>query len=451
MKTQNNNNAYLLDLSLTAQNLPVSPTLAINEIATQKLKSKPHTLLHMGFGEAMLPLHPLLKQALAESAICTNYGPVRGILELRQEIAEYLARNRNIPCLAEQVIVGPGSKALIYALIRLLDGDVLLPTPSWVSYAPIARLGGKHVASVATDSSDHHAITTESLTKAKKQAEKLGQNPKIMIINSPDNPTGTMFTAENVKEIALWAKKNKITLISDEIYAELAHGWRKHVSPCQFYPEGCIVTGGLSKIFSAGGWRLGYAVLPKTITGEKVINAIRAFGSEVWSTTSTPIQKAAVVAFSHNKEIEQYIEESARVFGHVTQALYTTFKEIGIPCPKPAGGFYLYPDFAPWRSELAKRGIKTSQELAEYLLEEWDIATLPGSAFNEDPKELRLRLSTSILCEPLNDSTPEQREKEMWEILHNSGKKNFNPKLAYLTLAQERWTKFILNLEKSTS
>jgi len=435
-----------LDLSILAQNLPISATLAIDELITKKRLAKKEGLLHMGFGESTLPLHPSLKTALAEAADYTRYGPVRGILELRQTIAAYLGRTRGIECSAYQVVIGPGSKSLIFALLRLLEGDVLLPAPSWVSYAPIARLGGKQVVPVQTDPNDHHTLNAEVLSRTVAESKKRGAHPRILVVNSPDNPTGGMFDEKNVKEIAQWAKSEGITLISDEIYSELVHGWRKHISPFPFYPEGCIVTGGLSKTFSAGGWRLGYAILPATETGEKVVDAIRALGSEVWSTTATPIQKAAITAYSSNKSIESYIKSSATVFGYVTNELYETFNELGVPCPRPAGGFYLYPDFSPWRSILEKRGVKTSKELANYLLEEWGIATLPGSAFNEDPSALRLRLSTSTLCEPEDTDSPEEREKVLWEILKLATKKNFSPTFPLLTYSQERWTKVIKNL-----
>ena len=126
------------------------------------------------------------------------------------------------------------------------------------------------------------------------QAYRDGANPRILIVNTPSNPTGSMFERTDVEALALWAREEGITLISDEIYAELAHGWREHVSPASFYPEGCIVTGGLSKAFSAGGWRLGYAALPPTPAGTMAVVALRSLASEIWSSTATPVQEAAL-------------------------------------------------------------------------------------------------------------------------------------------------------------
>lgn len=446
-QSSDNTTQELLYLNSQAKNIHFSPTLEIDELVVKK-KQTNSDILHMGFGESTMPLHPLLKSALAEAATYTRYGPVRGLSELRVAIAEYLNRTRGIACTSDQIVIGPGSKSLIYAILRLLEGDVLLPNPSWVSYAPIARLGGKKAILVQTDPTDHHTLNGHLLTQTLNSAIKNGANPKILLINSPDNPTGTMFDENTVQEIATWAKENGIALISDEIYAELAHGWCKHISPYLFYPQGCIVTGGMSKAFSAGGWRLGYIVLPKTETGEKVIDAIRAFGSTIWSTTATPIQKAAVVAYTSNDSIENYITNSASVFGHVTQKLYKTFQTVGVTCPKPAGGFYLYPDFSKWRTELAKRNVHTGVDLSHYLLEEWNIATLPASAFNEDPLTLRLRLSTSSLCDLGVYDNPAQREEKLWDILDNAYKKNFKSDFPILTKAQKRWSTVVKDFTK---
>jgi aspartate/methionine/tyrosine aminotransferase len=226
-----------------------------------------------------------------------------------------------------------------------------------------------------------------------------------------------MFDRTDAEAIALWAREAGMTLISDEIYAELAHGWREHISPARFYPEGSIVTGGLSKAFSAGGWRLGFAALPVSEAGTQVVNVLRALASEIWSSAATPIQEAAIVAFSPNAEVEAYVRRSARIHAHATNRLYETLVALGVPCPRPAGGFYLYPDFAPWRRALLQRGIGTSQELAEYLLNKWDMATLPATAFGEPAEALRLRLATSMLYSPEETCTDEEREATLWELL----------------------------------
>ena len=410
-----------LALTVGASKITTSPTLAINE-AVAKRRAEGQDIIHLGFGEASFPLHPSLQAAIIEAAKHTGYAPVSGIPKLREAIAGYLERTRQLSCSPEHIVVGPGSKPLLYALLQILEGDLLLPVPSWVSYAPQARLVGRRVIDVETDSVDHHRVTPEKLTEALDRARNDGADPRILIVNTPSNPTGGMFTYDDTEAIALWSREAGITLICDEIYAELAHGWREHISPARFYPEGTIVTGGLSKAFSAGGWRLGYAVLPQTEQGTKVIAALRAVASEIWSSASTPVQEAAIVAFSPNPEIEEYVRLSARTHGVVASWLYEMVMSLGIPCPRPAGAFYLYPDFAPWRQALLMRSVSTSEELAHYLLNEWNIATLPGSAFGEKPEALRLRLATSMLYTPDTTATEAEREAALWELLAKADK-----------------------------
>ena len=439
----------ILNLQQNAQNLPFSATLAMNELIAKKEKDGKQEVLHMGFGEAYFPLHPLLKTALSESASATKYAPVLGLAELRQTIAEFVSNNRNMPFKSHQIIVGPGSKALLYGLFQLFEGDVLLPAPGWVSYAPIARLAGKKVIPVDTDPEDHLGLTEKNLTKALKIAKKNGADPRILIVNSPNNPTGGMFTEKGIKILALWAKKHRFTLFSDEIYAELAFGWRKHITPALYYPEGTIITSGLSKSFSAGGWRLGYAVVPDSKAGAKVTQAVRSLGSAIWSSTSSPIQKAATVAFSQNPAITHYVHQSALIFSYITNKMYNVFKELDVPCSRPAGGFYLYPDFAPWRSVLLKRGVKTGKELSYYLLNDWNIATLPGSEFGEDQNVLRLRLSTNKLCEPEKGTSVQKREAFLWHLLNTVENEDFKPELPTLAFAQERWAEVIKSLKEN--
>lgn len=443
-----------LGLAAMTQQFAPSATLAMNEAVAQRRVAGRATI-HLGFGEATFPLHPLLQSALADAATHTGYAPVAGIAALRQAIAEYLSRTRGLNYSSDNIIVAPGSKPLLYALLHILEGDVLLPVPSWVSYAPQARLAGRRVIDVATDPHDSHRLTPQALTEALAGACKEGANPRILIVNSPSNPTGSMFERADVEAYTAWARKEGITVISDEIYAELAHGWREHVSPARFYAEGCIVTGGLSKAFSAGGWRLGYAALPPTPAGKQAVTALRTLASEIWSAASTPVQEAGIVAYMPNAELETYVQRSASVHGYVTGQLYTTLTHLGVQCPRPAGAFYLYPDFAPWRAVLNEKGIHSSQELAHYLLDEWDIATLPGIVFGEEPESLRLRLATSMLYNPEGTYSLEERDTQLWQLLaqadtlppSNETNKAALP-LPALARAQAQFTELVAHLNQ---
>src|SRR5215467_1397162 len=362
-----------LRLAPVSHTLVPSPTLEINEaIAARRAAGR--DVLHLGFGEASFPLPPKLRTALADSATRTSYAPVVGIPTLRATIAEYLGRTRGLEISAEQVIIAPGSKPLLFALMQVLAGDVMAPAPAWVSYAPQARLAGRRMLTVETDREDAHRLTPHALDEAMARGRHNGADPRILIVNTPSNPTGGMFTRDDVEAVADWARRNGVTILSDEIYAELAHGWRPHISPALFYPEGTVVTGGLSKTYSVGGWRLGYAVVPDGNAGRILLSALRALASEIWSSTSGPIQAAALVALSPDAELATYVRRSARLHGYTTGRLRESLVQMGIICPRPAGAFYLYPDFAPFREALSARGITTSETLAGYLLDEFDIA-----------------------------------------------------------------------------
>ena len=407
-----------LGLSNVVAGAPVSATLRMNEAVAARRAAGQRTI-HLGFGEAPFPLPMPLREELARAATRTEYAPVLGLPGLRAAIAAYLARTRGLTTSPATVIVGPGSKAALYALMRSLAGDVLLPTPSWVSYAPQARLAGKPVFPVATDSTDYHRLTREALDMSLRAARETGGDPRLLVVNTPSNPTGGMFAAADAEEIALWARGEGVTILSDEVYAELAHGWRAHTSPAQFYPEGTIVTGGMSKAFSAGGWRLGYAALPATAAGEKLVAAVRSLAGEIWSSAATPIQQAATVAFAFDDTMERFVRRSARVHAHAAARLHAALVAAGVRCSQPAGAFYLYPDFAPWRDQLAKRGVVTSAELADHLLAQWDIATLPASDFGEAPEALRLRMATSMLYAPA-DATPAEQEAILSGLLEQA-------------------------------
>jgi aspartate aminotransferase len=441
-----------LQLASSKQDLASSPTLAINEAVTAR-KAAGQSILHLGFGEASFPLHPLLNEAFARAASQTSYAPVLGLPALRRAIADYLGRTRGLDISPDCVAVAPGSKPLLYALLQVLEGDVLLPSPSWVSYAPQAHLANRRVYIVEADPRDHHRLSPESLSAALADAQRDGADPRILVVNTPSNPTGGMWAREDSEAVATWAREEGITLISDEIYAELAHGWREHYSPARYYPEGCIVTGGLSKAFSAGGWRLGYAAIPTGEAGQRLVSSLQALASEIWSSASTPVMQAAITAYSARDELTAYVQASARLQGFAAAHLYESLVSLGIDCSRPAGAFYLYPDFAPFRDTLQQRGITTCDQLARHLIDAWDIATLPATAFGEQPDALRLRLATSMLFLSDPPQPREEQDQALWTMLeqaatwtnHNMGELE----LPMLKRVQEKFAEFVEDLGKS--
>ncbi|RFU73586.1 kynurenine-oxoglutarate transaminase [Trichoderma arundinaceum] len=401
MGSTNTNSGVLTAL---ASQLRLSATLEINELVQQRL-AKGHKVVHLGFGEATFPIQQNVAAAHREASDITSYLPVAGLMKLRQVIAKFQSRRLGTAIRPDQVVIAPGSKPLLFALFDILQGDVLLPRPSWVSYEPQIIHAGKRVFWVETDEEDRHTITESSLEAAFKKGISEGGDPRIMLINSPSNPTGQAFDQRVIHTITAFCQRHNITLISDEIYSDITFSKEHNVSPCsgsQLNNGQKIMTGGLSKTYSAGGWRVGYAVFPKNEFGEKVQDAILAYASECWSAASAPAQEAAAVAFDTSPEMDLYRSQVVALHKRCTLALYQALRECGLAVPEPKGAFYVYPSFHPYKTELEALGIETSQQLSRWLIEECGVAALPGSVFGEDDAgslggRYRLRMATSYL------------------------------------------------------
>ena len=374
-------------------NLLPSVTLHINERVKQ-MWAEGRDVYHLGFGESRFPVHPTLQEALRANAHRKSYLSVQGLLELREQIAGFYSRQLEREVSAEQIIVGPGSKVLIYALQMALDGELLLPTPSWVSYAPQAHLLAKPMRYIPASSADNYEFTLEALDQTVQQKPDV---PKTLLINSPNNPTGRMFEPSFLEKLADYCRQQRIMVLSDELYGLIPHAHRTHVSLAHYYPEGTVVLGGLSKQLSLGGWRLGVAVLPSDEGGMQLMRSLCKIASETWSTSSGPIQYAAISAYREDPDITAYMHECAQIHAIRTQHIWSWLVEFGIPCAQPDGGFYMLPNFERWREPLAARGVYTSSDLTTYLLEKYQIVTLPGIAFGLPPQDLSVRLASSYL------------------------------------------------------
>lgn len=393
------------------ESLTPSPTLYINE-RVQEMWAAGQEVLHLAFGESRFPVHPKLAQALAENAHRKSYLPGPGIPELRAAVAGFYSRRLGIRVQPEQVITAPGSKALLYAFQMAVDGDLILPTPTWVSYAPQARLLGKEVLTVPANPATGHDLTIENLRRTVARSR---HDQHELILTTPNNPSSRMTPQELLSALADFCREANVLVLSDEIYGFVPHNHVRHHSIVEYYPEGTVILGGLSKHLSVGGWRLGVAVVPPGEMGQTLLRAVNKIGSEIWSCASAPVSYAAVVAYSGDPEIEAYIDECAHLHSVRTQYFWRGLAELDISCARPQGGFYLFPNFDRWRPALAARGVHTSEDLSRYLLEKWHIATLPGSVFGTPPEELSLRFATSYV--------DMETDEKAWRILelHRAG------------------------------
>lgn len=364
----------------------VSSTLAMNELVVQ-MRDSGRTVFHMGFGEAPFPAHPRLVNALREHSAQKRYLPVAGLPALRAAVAEHYARLAGINTDDYDVMVGPGSKTLLFALQMCIPGDVLLPVPSWVSYAPQAALLKQNVIPVELELSETGlSMDAGVLRQAIVQARANGLAPGKMILNYPSNPTGLTASDAALASIADVCRAEKIILIADEIYGRLAYDHRYRTAASHL-PEATVITTGLSKHLSVGGWRLGVSLIPKAATG--LFDDMCRVASETWSCVSTPIQYAAIDAYQEHADIEDFVRTTTDIHACVNRYIAGKLRALGAECHTPQGGFYNWPDFTKQLGDVCA----TSDELAHRLLDEHGVATLAGSSFGERPDKLCLRLS----------------------------------------------------------
>ena len=375
----------------------VSPTLAANE-ALARRRERGEPVLPLAFGEAGLPVHPLLTAELARQAGRGAYGPVAGAEGLRTAAAGYWARRR-LPTSPDSVVAGPGSKALLFASLLALGTDVALPRPSWVSYAAQAALVGARPHFVPTPAGEGGCCDPEALEAAITDARLAGRRIGAVLVTLPDNPTGTLASPALIRALCAVADRHDLTIISDEIYRDLVHDPAADVlSPAEVSPERTVVTTALSKNLAVGGWRLGVARMPDGAAGAALRDRLLGIASEIWSAPTGPVQLAAAAALSEPAELAGRIANSRALHAAVSQEAARRCSAAGLLVPAVRAAFYLYPDFEPWRDRLAGRfGVHTGSDLAGLLLDRYGAGTLPGSAFGEDDSALRLRLATGLL------------------------------------------------------
>lgn len=371
--------------------LKPSATLAINELVVKKRK-KGQKIYHMGFGESPFPVHARVKKALCIHADKKYYSPTQGILALRKQICTFYKEVFNLEFKPKQVIVAPGSKSLIFHALATLEGPLLLPTPSWVSYQHQAYLVNKKVISVETSPESSYLLTPSSLLSSLRMTSLDLPSQKLLLLNYPCNPTGQSYSKEQFKELVPILRKNNIIVISDEIYALISYNGQDHHSLAEYYPEGTIITGGISKDRSLGGYRLGVLLLPKR--NDDVKRSFLSIGSEIWSSASSPIQYAAIDAYDPDEEMLTFIRTCTRIHRMMTNYVYNRLIEAEISCVSPKGAFYLFPDWNDKKESLKSMNLTTSKKLANFLLKKYNLASLPGSEFGMPKENLCLRLST---------------------------------------------------------
>ena len=357
------------------KSLKPSSTLAINE-TSRKLEEQGKKIFKFGFGQSPFKVPADVVEELKNNAHQNQYLPMQGLSKLRDAVAKYTSSKKNFNYKSENVIIGPGSKELMFLLHIIFDGEIILPAPSWVSYAPQAILGRNKIKILQTKAENNWFPTA-------KEIEELILKEKnknyLLFINSPNNPSGQI--CENLKEIAEVANKYNLIILSDEIYSELSFE-KNYKSISNYCPEKTIVSTGLSKWCGAGGWRLGYFIVPNSLN--KFKDMINVLASETFSAVSAPIQYAAIKAYENDHS--DYINKSRNILKAVGNYVYENLKSNKVLINKPQGGFYLMPEFL-------NKKFNSSTEMCDDILNKTGVALLPGSDFGFDQNRMLARLS----------------------------------------------------------
>ena len=367
-----------MNKNLTKKNLTKlkpSATLAINE-KSKELITNGKKVYRFGFGQSPFPVPQKIVSTLKKNADKKAYLPMQGLPKLRDAISKYLTKKTKNSFTKENIIITPGSKEGMFLMHMAFNGDIILPAPSWVSYAPQAQIASNKVHWIQTTADNNWFPTAAEL---EKKIKLIKNKNIILILNSPNNPSGT--TCNNLKELSKVAKKYKIIILSDEIYTDLKFD-NKYESISNYYPEGTCVTGGLSKWCGAGGWRLGFFAAPKQLN--LLMKNIKVLASETFSTVNSPVQYAAVEAYNGN--YNDFKLKTINILQAVGMYAYEILRSNKVLINPPQGGFYLMPEFI-------NKKYKTSSDLCVAVLKETGVALLPGSAFGFKPNKMLVRLS----------------------------------------------------------
>lgn len=373
-------------LNHNLRGLGPSATLAINE-RSAALQKQGREIFRLGLGQSPFPVPDHVRVCLARNAHQKDYLAVKGLPALRQAVVDWIQRTESLSYAPDHVLVGPGTKELMFLVQLVYYGDLVIPSPSWVSYAPQAQIVGRRIQWLKTSLESGLGVQPEVLEAHCKQDPN---RPRLLILNSPSNPTGRSYSAGQLKALADVLRRYRVLALSDEIYSG-THYTDEHISLARYYPEGTIISNGLSKWCGAGGWRLGFFIFPKGLGW--LADAMAAAASETFTSTSAPIQYAAVSAFEDRPEMATYLANSRRILAALSEYAYRTLSDAGASLLPANGGFYLFPSFEPLRPKLAAGGIQDGQTLCERLLEDTGVAVLPGHCFGRPPEELSLRLA----------------------------------------------------------
>ncbi len=351
-----------------------SATLAVNAKA-QELRAQGKEIVSLAVGEPDFPtpqhVCDAMKKAVDEGF--TRYTPVPGMPQLRTAVADYYQKFYNVTAKAENTIITNGGKHALYNLfMALIDpGDeVLIPAPYWVSYPPMVELAEGKPVIVPTRAKAGFLASIEDLEAA------CTPRTKLLVLNTPSNPTGAHYPQDQLNEIAEWARKKGIFIVSDEVYDRLVYKPASYSTLSNFwekYPEDVAIVGALSKSFSMTGWRVGSA-----LAHPDLVKAMVKIQGQSTSNVNSMAQKAAIAAFEGPWDLIDKMTTAFKRRRDFAHEIITSWP--GVVCPKPDGAFYMFPVLDAFYDEETP----DSASMCTKILEEAGIALVPGSAFGDD-------------------------------------------------------------------
>ena len=354
-----------------------SATLAVDAKA-KALKAAGRPVIGFGAGEPDFPTPDYIVTAAAQAAAVVanhRYTPTPGLPDLREAIVAKTKRDSNYEITADQVLVTNGGKQAVYqAFATIVDAgdEVILPSPFWTTYPECIKLAGGKAVEVFADESQNYLVSVEQLEAVRTP------KTKALLFCSPSNPTGSVYSPEQVKAIGEWALKNNIWIIADEIYEHLLYDGAKAPSMPVVVPglaDTTIILNGVAKTYAMTGWRVGWMIGPKD-----VIKAATNLQSHLTSNVSNVSQRAAIAALSGDLSA---VHKMGEAFDRRRKLIVGLLNEIpGFQCPMPTGAFYVYPSVKGVLGKTIRGKVaNTSAELATIILDEVEVAAVPGEAF----------------------------------------------------------------------
>ena len=375
-----------LELAERVSALTPSTTLAITAKA-KEMKSQGIDVIGLGAGEPDFntPQHIISAANASMNEGHTKYTPAGGLPQLKEAVINKFKSDQGISYESSEIIVTSGAKHALYTLFQVLlnEGDeVIIPTPYWVSYPEQVKLAGGNPVIVEGKEENEYKITPEQLNNA------VTEKTKAVIINSPSNPTGMLYSRKELEEIGKVCLEKNILIVSDEIYEKLVYEGNKHVSIAEIskeLKEQTIIINGVSKSHSMTGWRIGYAA-----GDAKIIKAMTNLASHSTSNPTTTSQHGAIAAYDGTQEP---VEDMRKAFEERLSIVFEKLNAIpGFNCIKPQGAFYLFPNV---KEAVSLTGYESVDEFVKALLEEAKVAVIPGSGFGS-PDNIRLSYATSL-------------------------------------------------------